>query len=452
MNHPGGEARPGNEELVAAIASEIRTGGPISFARFMHLALNHPAYGYYSTGPERIGRSGDFITSPEVSAVFGECIAAQILEMDRLLDGGPLTLVELGPGTGRLAEDILTALRAGDRGTGAADRVVQRLTFILVESSAGLRAAQRARLEDRAGGTHIAWARAVEEAVALAGGKIRGVVLSNEFFDVLPVHVVVRREGTLYEKHVGISDDAFDEVLVPVGPGELLDYATRYGVAPADGMEAEIGLEAMRVAGVIADGLEAGFHMAIDYGDEAKTLYSRLRPRGTLLSYSGHRTNERFLDRPGMQDITAHVNFTALIDAGQARGLRTAGLTTQDRFLLAFGIADRIATLAASTDPADIRRRLSLMMLIHPEGMGRTFKILLQHKGLAKPPALTGLTDPFSIGHAEAEDDRVAGIEEAAGLSEATAPGGRREAAVDGVASCAGPGDDQERDGERGGA
>jgi SAM-dependent MidA family methyltransferase len=389
---PGGEG-----SLLEEIASIIRQGGPITFEEYMALALYHPDKGYYAARAGRIGRRGDFITSPEVSPAFGGCIALQLIEMDRQLGSGPFTLVELGAGSGRLAGDILSGLAADPM-----TDLPSRLTLILVETSPALREESKTRLDGHGGARRILSAGSLDEAVERAGGAIGGAVISNELFDALPVRIVRRAGGQLLEKCVDVARDAepgsgcrLVETLMPVEDTALLAYAERYGVAREEGTETEVGLQAARLVRQIATGLERGFHLAIDYGYEAEELYSPARSRGTLLAYWRHRTNEEVLERVGEQDLTAHVNFSALIDEGRAGGLETAGLTTQDRFLLAFDLADRIEKLAGATDPSSIRERLSLISLIHPEGMGRTFRMLFQYKGIPTPD-LTGLRDPYA--------------------------------------------------------
>ena len=387
---------PGDGASALSIASRIRRTGPISFAQFMSAALHDPETGYYTRGRARIGTGGDFITSPEVSSGFGSRLAVQIAEMDRLL-GSPdrFTLVELGAGSGRLAADLLDVFASDPR----AGDLARRLTFVAVETSPGMRRAQEELLAGRAGASRVHAVESIEAAAALAGGRITGVFLSNEFYDALPVHLIVREAGGLQEVFVGLADGPgedprFERVLRPLEDPELIAYANRYGVAPEDGSEGEIGIEARRMVCAVAGALERGFHIAVDYGDEAPRLY-RLRPRGTLLAYSGHRTSEEVLEGAGERDLTAHVNFTALKDAAAESGMATAGLTSQYRFLIALGLADDIATLAGRNDAASIRRRLALSALIHPEGMGRTFSVLIQYKGLPAP-ALSGLADPFA--------------------------------------------------------
>lgn len=382
----------GGTALFREIASSIRAAGPIPFDRFMDQALHHPSLGYYARGPERLGPGGDFITSPEISAAFGECLASQIAEMDRLLGREPFTLVELGAGSGRLAEDILSAFASG-----AAGDLPERLTLLLVERSERMRGANH-RLEGHPGARRVLTAASLEEATRAVGGGIRGAVISNEFFDALPTHIVARRDGRLHELLVGLasSGDRLAPVHRLVEDADLLAYAERYRVAPEEGMEAEICLEALTQLRRIALCLERGFHLCVDYGHPADELYSGRRPRGTLLAYRRHTVSEEFLERVGEQDLTAHVNFTALIEEGREAGLDSAGLTTQDRFLISLGLAGRIAQLAGQKDAAAIRRRLSLMALIHPEGMGGTFRVLIQYKGI-KRPALTGLLDPYGV-------------------------------------------------------
>jgi SAM-dependent MidA family methyltransferase len=377
---PGYSGQP--EPLLEQIRREIRAHGPIPFARFMELALYDPRNGYYATSADRLGSGGDFFTASDAGRSFGRCLARQIDEFSRLAGPfEPLDVVEFGAGRGLLARDILDAFRERE-GPGPAE-----IRSILVDRSAAMRAEG---------------ARIVPEARVLdpesLTGEYRGCVLAVELFDALPVHRVRRRGGRLFDIGVGL-DRTGRLVEVELDPvPEVAELAARYGAAAEEGTEAEVCPAASRQFDRLAAALEVGLIVIVDYGHQAAELYGPLRRHGTLLAYRGHSTNEQFLEDVGLQDLTAHVNFTALEDRARELGLSVLGTTTQDRFLVANGILRDFeqADVADAYDPRLVKKRLQAMQLIHPEGMGRTFKVMLATKGCAPPPELSGLRDPFA--------------------------------------------------------
>ncbi len=373
----------GVPDLLDRIACEIRSSGPIPFSRFMEHALYDPELGYYARGSGRLGREGDYFTASDVGSAFGECAARQLREMDSILGRpAPFAVIEHGAGRGLLARDILDATARDDPGLSA------RLEVVLVDAGSGMR--ERARLE-------------VPEATVVppggAGPRRAGCCLAVELFDALPVHRVRRRGGRIREVYVGMSEGGeLIEVEDDPLPGAL-DLAVRYGAAPGEGDEAEVCPGAAAALDGMASSLSRGFLLVVDYGYPATELYAPSRRRGTLLAYHRHATNEDYLRRVGEQDLTAHVNFTHLEDLARERGLAVLGRTTQDRFLIANGILDRFADAPGERreDPARVRARLRAMQLIHPEGMGRTFRVLILSAGISPPPVLAGLVDPFAL-------------------------------------------------------
>jgi SAM-dependent MidA family methyltransferase len=215
-----------------------------------------------------------------------------------------------------------------------------------------------------------------------------------ELFDALPVHRVRRRGSRLREVRVSASEDALVEVEADPGT-DVCAFAEAYGAAPEDGDEAEICLGLREALASLASPIDRGFLLVVDYGDEADRLFGRARARGTLLAYHRHSAHEDVLARVGEQDLTAHVNLSALRDEAVALGLAPLGLTTQDRFLVANGILDGLDAEDERSQAA-LRRRLQVKQLIHPDGMGRLFKVAAFSKGLDPPPSLRGLSDPFA--------------------------------------------------------
>ena len=369
-----------SSDLVERIGTEIRRRGPISFARFMELALYDAAGGYYARGGSVLGPRGDFFTASDVGRFFGASIARQLVEIDRRI--GPLDpfhVIEFGSGRGLLARDVLDAMADLDSG------LASRLRYLLVDRS-------RAMLEESL--------RRVPEGRSLRPAELEGgfcgCVLAVELFDALPVHRVRRRDdGRLVELLVDLDDDGvLVELEGPCSP-EVRAIAERYGAAADEGTEAEVAPAADAQLETMAGCLDLGVLIIVDYGERADSLYDASRPLGTLLAYHRQTTNRSYLERVGRQDLTAHVNFSALEDRARFAGLRVLGLTTQDRFLISNGILDafRPDDPARLHDPGRVKLRLQAMQLIHPSGMGRRFKVLALAKGC--DPVLTGLRDPF---------------------------------------------------------
>ncbi len=376
-------AEPGNTgALTERIADEVRRSGPIPFSRFMDLALYEPRLGYYATSSCRIGTKGDFFTASDVGSGFGDCLARQLSEMDRLLDHpAPFWYVEYGAGRGWLARDVLDGLAESD------PELRERTACLLADTSPAMR-------EEAS--------RRVPEAIVVppedVGARGVGCVVAVELFDALPVHRVRRRDGQLREVFVDVDPGG----RLVEAEGEPLrstaDLARRYAAAPEEGDEAEVCPQAIVLLDALASAVRSGFLLVVDYGYRAKELFGPAHRRGTLLAYRRHTTSEDYLGRVGEQDLTAHVNFSVLEDRASEIGLAVLGLTTQDRFLIANGILDRFAEQdpARWAAPARVRGRMQAMQLLHPEGMGRTFKVLLASKGLSPPPRLVGLEDPFA--------------------------------------------------------
>lgn len=368
-------------ELVERLRAEIAASGPLSFARFMERALYDVDHGYYSRGPSRLGRTGDFYTVSDVGSFFGACLARQLREIDGIL-GRPRPFATFEPGAGRglLARDVIDTLRNEDA------ELAERLAYTVCDRSAGMREAA---------------SELVPEAEVVAPddprSKASGCVVAVELFDALPVHRVRRRNETLFEVRVDWDvRRGLVEVEIPAGT-ELREYAAHYGVAGEDGVEAEICLGAGDLLAAITAPLERGVVLIFDYGFDAPVLYDPERRGGTLLAYHRNQTNERFLDRVGEQDLTAHVNFSALEERARELGLRVLGRTTQDRFLIGNGILEVFETEDPDRwqDPVEVKRRLQVKQLINPQGMGRTFQLLALGRGLDEQPALSGLVDPF---------------------------------------------------------
>ncbi|HLZ33870.1 MAG TPA: SAM-dependent methyltransferase [Nitrospira sp.] len=377
----------GHPELVAAIASEIISSGPIPFVRFMELALYHPKYGYYmrppESGTERIGWSGDFYTSSDVDPILGQALAKQASQIDVLLGSPtPFSVVEMGPGKGLLARDFLTSIESEH------PELSRRLRYVLIERSPAMRALQQQQLKpwlDQAG--RVIW---LEDLTSLAPSSVTGLMFSNELPDAFPVHRIQMVKTEAQEIFVDYQDGRFVECLKPLSHPGLQEYLQRLRLKLPDGYRTEINLQAVDWMRRVAESLRRGVVITIDYGHSAQDLYGPDRSQGTFLCYFSQLTSEDPYTRVGLQDMTAHVDFTSLATVGEEAGLSVTGFTNQMSFLMGLGVEDMMGRL----EPESPQFRAAIHLL-KPEGMGRTFKILVQHKGIERPE-LAGLAfKPF---------------------------------------------------------
>ena len=295
---------------------------------------------YYSSEQDRIGAQGDFYTSADLDPIFGRLLAKQFEQWAQEFDS--FAVLELGAGKGLLARDILH---------------YRRVPYMILERSPAMRRRQQELLKEY----DVTW---IDE---LPSG-LTGCIFSNECFDALPVHRVVRRSGTLKEIYV---TENFQEI-----EGDLQESID---VPVADGQIADVSIEARRWIRRIAKSLDRGYHLAIDYGYLQDEFYRQ--PRGTLMCYWRHQGVENPYIRIGEQDITAHVNFSDLMEEGDRASLKTMRLTTQMDYLVGIGILDEIQKLAVAGDAASMQRLVRLKKLILPDSMGERFKVLIQRKG-----------------------------------------------------------------------
>jgi SAM-dependent MidA family methyltransferase len=354
----------------------------MTFERYMALCLYHPECGYYAQGRERTGVRGDYFTSPDLHPIFARLVARQAAEMwERLGRPETFTWVEMGPGGGWFARDFLEftshALPEFDRA----------LDYVAVESAPRALRVLRARLDEGGIRSRV---RLVENLEALHA--VTGCFFSNELVDAFPVSVVTRVRGSFREIYVVAEGEELGERPGPMSDPAVAAYVARYAQELENDHRVEVNLRALDWLRAVASKLARGFVLTIDYGDLAERLYTPDRPRGTLLAYEGHRATEDYFKAPGEQDLTAHVNFSALMDTGRSAGLETTGFTTQERFLLALGEANEFADLYGpdDTEASRLDARLKLKRLINPEGMGGIFKVLIQHRSVSRPE-LTGL-------------------------------------------------------------
>lgn len=365
--------------LAALLAERIRRFGPITFAEYMRECLYHPVHGYYSQPEAR--RFADYYTSVDVHPIFGRLLARQFAQMwEQLGCPSDLQLVEVAAGTGRLASHILDSAQA------KLPEFYQALRYVAVERSPTRCDQLAARLSPHIGRDRCQAAMEIPAKIPV------GCVFSNELLDALPVHHVIQQDGALQEIFVANDGATFSELAMPLSTCAIAEYFAAQGITLIEGQHAEVALEACDWIGEIGRRLERGFVLTIDYGHEAPHLFDVHHMAGTVLAYANHRTTEDFYAAPGQQDLTAHVNFTAIRLWGGHSGLTTLGLLSQTAFLLSLGQGNEFADLydEGMDETARVRARLQLKTLIFPEGMGERFQVLLQQKGV-DPVELTGL-------------------------------------------------------------
>ncbi len=368
----------GHPELIAAISSEIASNGPIPFVRFMELVLYHPQFGYYMRKPvgmdhERIGWSGDFYTSSDVHPILGRAIAAQARQMDELLGcPTPFTIVEMGAGKGLFARDCLAAIHAEQ------DDFASRVRCVLIERSPAMRELQRQSMAHwlRKPGL-VTW---VEDLGELAPQSVTGLFFSNELIDALPVHRIQVTDGQMEELCVDYRDGGFVSCLKPLSTSALARYLQQFNTAWPEGYRTEVNIQALDWMEQVARLMDRGFVMTIDYGHTAQDLYGPERKDGTFLCYFRQQTNDDPFNRIGEQDMTAHVDFSNLASAGEKQGLHVTGFTNQMSFLVGLGVEGMIGAL--KPESPEFRAAIHLLK---PNGMGSTFKVLIQHKGIDHP-------------------------------------------------------------------
>ena len=371
MPLPDSDALAASHALQQEIATAIeQAGGAIPFSRFMELALYAPRLGYYSGGAAKLGQDGDFTTAPEISPLYGATLARAAAAI--MAQSGP-NIIEFGAGTGKLARDVLHALD----GMGVALD-----SYTIIELSGELRARQQEALKDH---PQVRWLSAFPDA-------FRGVVLANEVLDAMPVELVVKEGGRWRRQLVTVRDGAF--AFVQADPDAALLEQVARQIPGADQLQDGYLTEIHPVACGFMRSLAAmftggqGAAILVDYGFPAHEYYFDERSGGTLMCHYRHHAHPDPFYLPGLQDITAHVDFTAMALAAQDAGLDVLGYMSQAGFLLAAGIGD----LLLRTDPADALRYLpqskAVQKLVSPAEMGELFKVLVVGKGVELDPAI----------------------------------------------------------------
>jgi SAM-dependent MidA family methyltransferase len=334
----------------SSIAEEIRrSGGWISFARYMELALHEPGIGYYASGARQFGAEGDFVTAPELGRLFARTLARQLRRLPFQ------SILELGAGSGALAAALLDEAP---------------FDYRILETSPGLEQRQRARLGERA-----TWLR------SLPGGY-RGIVIANEVADAVPVHAVAWRAAGICERGVALDGARLAWSERPA-QGELLAQARR--LAPPVPYESEIGLVAQAWIRGLAEALDEGVVFVIDYGFPRAEYYHPQRAAGTLMCHHRHTAHADVFRRPGLEDITAHVDFSALAEAAREAGLEVLGYATQAQFLVNCGITDVLGEANAENALHYAPLAAEANRLLSPAEMGELFKVLALGRGVQAP-------------------------------------------------------------------
>ena len=359
----------------------LRRTGPMTFERYMALCLYHPEFGYYTRGLERTGVAGDYFTSSDLHPVFARLVARQAAEMWIMMGcPKPFTWVEMGAGRGVFACDFLSW------STSTLPEFAAALDYVAIEPGAKQRQGIETRLAAAGMEGKVRLVAQLEELVPSTG-----CFFSNELVDAFPVSVVTRAGGCLKEIYVTVEGDGLREKPGPISDSAVAAYVARYAPQLEEGHRIEVSRQALAWVYAVAAKLTSGYVLTIDYGDLANRLFTTERPRGTLLAYHAHAATEDYFSAPGETDLTAHVNFSALIDGGMAAGLDFAGFTTQEKFLLALGEANQFADAydPGQTELEMLQARLKLKRLISPEGMGNIFKVLIQVRRVSRT-RLTG--------------------------------------------------------------
>ena len=348
----------------------------------MEMCLYHGDYGYYMQDRERTGVRGDYFTSPDLHPVFARLVARQAVEMWEIMERpAAFAWVEMGPGGGWFARDFLNWARATQT------EFYAHLDYVAIEPGPRQRARLAEKLKEDQLDSRVRLLANLEEL-----RPVTGCFFSSELVDAFPVAVVTRVRGRLREIYVSVEGQKLREKPGSISNPEIAAAVARYAHDLEEGQRVEVSCRVGQWIRAVSEKLMRGFVITIDYGDLAERLFTADRPRGTLLAYRGHVASEDFYSAPGEADLTAHVNFSALIDAGRSAGLAFTGFTTQEQFLTALGETNQFADLydPGQTEAEKLQARLKLKRLISPEDMGGVFKVLIQHRGL-DAPLLTGL-------------------------------------------------------------
>jgi SAM-dependent MidA family methyltransferase len=366
LPEPTPDARAHSDRVADHIRGEIAaSGGWIGFARFMELALYAPGLGYYSAGARKLGKAGDFVTAPEISPLYGQTLARQVMQV---MQAGFDEVLEVGAGSGVLAATLLEELERSGK--------VPR-NYLILELSGDLRERSRDTLAARVPHLleRVAWLNRLPPAFS-------GVVLGNEVLDAMPVQVVRVQGGRVEEGGVGVRNGRLDWSW-RLASGELLEAARVLGLP--EGFRTEIHLAMRGFLRSLADVLEKGVALFVDYGFPQKEYYHPQRREGTLMCHYRHHAHADPFFLPGLQDITSHVDFSAVAAAARAGGLEVCGYTSQAQFLVNCGITEVMARTPAENGEAFLPLSSQANRLMSPAEMGELFKAIALGRGPTEP-------------------------------------------------------------------
>lgn len=362
---PSTEALAHSQQLSMLIRAEIEAaGGWIDFARYMHLALYAPGLGYYSGGAKRFGQDGDFVTAPEISSLFAQTLARQAAQILQLTAGD---ILELGAGTGRLAAALMLELQQ-------LEQLPAR--YQILEVSAHLRQIQHETLQQTLPPElmqRVQWLDNLPD-------TFNGLVLGNEVLDALPVHIVKSSEDGLFERGVIWSGDTFVWSERPLTSGPLFELTSKLSI-PKE-YTTEICSAATGLVASLANMLQQGALLFIDYGFSRREYYHPQRSQGTLMCHCRHYVHDDPFLYPGLQDITAHVDFTGIAETAVANGVQLLGYSGQAQFLINCGITETLAQVSPSNVVAYLPLAAQAQKLLSPAEMGELFKVIALGKGL----------------------------------------------------------------------
>ena len=381
LPQPDSASAAHSEQTAAYIREHIEAaGGSISFAEFMHHALYAPGLGYYTAGTTKFGEAGDFVTAPEVSSVFGRVLARQSAEVLSQVESG--AILEYGAGSGKLAVDMLRALEELDALPSA---------YLILEVSPDLREREQVYIAEHvpALADRVAWIDAVPD-------SHRGVIVANEVLDSMPVERFVRRDAGVMQLRVAAEGDAFVFLEAPAAENLALAVASieKYlGEALPNGYASEICLAIPPWIGGMAAALREGMAFLFDYGGSRREYYAPERSDGWLRCHFRHRAHNDPLVLPGIQDITAWVDFTSVARAAVAQGFDVAGYTSQAQFLLGGGLEAEMGGFETRTTAEQLALSQEIKKLTLPGQMGERFKCIALRKGAIETPTAFNLAD-----------------------------------------------------------
>lgn len=367
-----------SNELIKIICDKVKKFGPITFKNFMEMALYHEKYGYYSRPYVPIGKGGDFITSPHTHCLYGALHARQIEEFWNILHGKTFNIIEMGAGAGYLARDILSYLSNRE--------IFTSINYIIVEHKAETASYQQELLKPFI--NKVSWVKRLSEL-----DSVRGCIISNELLDAFPVHLIQKEVSDFKEIYLDFKDeDNCIEVLGILSNTQLAEYAMELPSDLPKGYRTEVNLAIRTWISELASIISKGFVITIDYGYTRKEYFHPARNRGTLLAYMNHFVNEELYERPGEQDLTAHVNFSDLHRWGKEVGFSTLGYVPQWAFLGGLDFEETFRELSGGKFNPFSPELAAVKMLLLPQGMGESHKVLVQGKDVPSDLTLKGFS------------------------------------------------------------